>query len=106
MLVTISGRTGRAAETKFIPRKDGSGNFPVAETDLAVRVTSEDSDWYKIKFIGDTLVKAAEYIGKGVVLSVIGEFSFETWTNDSGEACSRPVINVTEFQLPSKSTTV
>jgi single-stranded DNA-binding protein len=106
MLVTISGRTGRATETKFVPRKDGSGNYPIAETTLAVKVTSEDSDWYKLKFIGDTLVKAAEYIAKGVVLSVVGEFLFETWTNDSGEACSRPVINVSEIQLPPKPTTI
>jgi single-stranded DNA-binding protein len=106
MLVTLSGNTGRAAEIKFIPRKDGNGHVSIAETTLAVKVTSEDSDWYKLKFIGDTLVKAAEYIGKGVVLSVVGELLFETWDDEEGKPCSRPVVNVSEIQLPSKPKTI
>jgi single-stranded DNA-binding protein len=106
MLVTLSGNTGRAAEIKFIPRKDGNGHVSIAETSLAVKVSTEDTDWFKLKFIGDTLVKAAEYIGKGVVLSVVGELSFETWDDEDGEPCSRPVVNVSEIQLPPKPKTV
>jgi single-stranded DNA-binding protein len=106
MLVTLSGNTGRAAEIKYIPRKDGSGNFAIAETNLAVKVTNEDTDWFKLKFLGDTLVKAAKYIGKGVVLSVVGELSFETWDDEEGKPCSRTVVNVSEIQLPPKPKTV
>jgi single-strand DNA-binding protein len=103
MLVTISGNTGRAAEIKLIPRKDGSGHVAIGETSLAVKVTSEDTDWYKLKFIGDSLTKAAGYIIKGAAICVVGELIFENWTDDeSGESCSRPVINVSEIQLPSK----
>jgi single-stranded DNA-binding protein len=106
MLVTLSGNTGRAAEIKFIPRKDGNGHVSIAETSLAVKVTSEDSDWYKLKFIGDSLVKAAEYITKGAGICVVGEMTFETWDDESGERCARPVINVSEIQLPPKPKTV
>jgi single-stranded DNA-binding protein len=106
MLVSISGRTGRAIETKSIPRKDGSGNFEVAETSLFVKVSTEDSDCYKIKFVGDALTKAAKYITKGIVLAVVGELSFETWNDDQGKPCARPVVNATEFQLPPKPATI
>jgi single-stranded DNA-binding protein len=106
MLVTLSGNTGRAAEIKFIPRKDGSGDFAIAETSLAVKVTSEDTDWFKVKFIGDSLIKAADYITKGAAICVVGELTFETWTDDRGETCARPVINVSEIQLPPKPKTV
>jgi single-stranded DNA-binding protein len=106
MLVTLSGNTGRPAESKFIPRKDGNGTVAIAETSLAVKVTSEDTDWYKLKFIGDSLVKAAEYITKGAAICIVGELTFESWNNESGDICTRPVINVSEIQLPSKPKTV
>jgi single-stranded DNA-binding protein len=106
MLVTVSGHTGRPAEIKSIARKDGNGHVSIAETSLAVKVTNEDSDWYKLKFIGDSLVKAAEYITKGAAICVVGEMSFETWEDESGKRCARPVVNVSEIQLPPKSKTV
>jgi single stranded DNA-binding protein len=102
MQVTISGYTGRDAEVKAIPRRDGSGNVSIAETSLAVKVGVEETDWYKLKFIGDTLCKAAEYIFKGAAICVVGELTFENWNDEQGKACSRPLINVTEVQLPSK----
>jgi single-stranded DNA-binding protein len=106
MLVTVSGNTGRTAEIKFIPRKDGNGKVVIGETSLAVKVTTEDTDWYKLKFVGDSLAKAAEYITKGAGICVVGEFTFENWQNEHGEPCARPVINVSEIQLPPKPKTV
>jgi single-stranded DNA-binding protein len=106
MLVTISGNTGRAAEIKLIPRKDGNGNVAIGETSLAVKVTSEDTDWYKLKFIGDSLTKLAGYIFKGAAICVVGELTFETWNDEDGESCTRPVINVSEIQLPPKPKTI
>jgi single-stranded DNA-binding protein len=105
MLVTLSGNTGRAAEIKFIPRKDGNGHVSIGETSLAVKVSTEDTDWYKLKFIGDSLAKAAKYIVKGAAISVVGELTFERWTDESGDVCARPVINVSEIQLPGKPKT-
>jgi single-stranded DNA-binding protein len=106
MQATISGYTGRDAEIKPIPRKDGSGNVSIGETTLAVKVGVEETDWYKLKFIGDTLSKAAKYIFKGDAICVVGNLTFETWNDEQGKACSRPVINVSEVQLPPKPKTV
>jgi single-stranded DNA-binding protein len=106
MLVTLSGNTGCAAELKSIPRNDGTGFFNLAETSLAVKVSTDTSDWYKLKFVGDNLTKPASYITKGMQICIVGEFVFENWTNDKGELCVRPVVNVSEIQLPRKPKTV
>jgi single-stranded DNA-binding protein len=103
MLVTLSGNTGYAAKVKSIPRNDGTGSFNLAETSLAVKVSSDTSDWYKLKFVGDNLTKLASYITKGMQICIVGELIFENWTDDKGELCIRPVVNVSEIQLPRKS---
>jgi single-stranded DNA-binding protein len=102
MQVTLSGRTGRVVQTNDVPRHDGSGSFQVAETSLAVNVTKDTADWHKLKFVGDSLVTAASYIPKGAPVSVTGTLTFEHWTDEDGELQSRPVVAVSEVQLPAK----
>ena len=102
MLVTLSGRTGRAVQTNDVPRHDGSGSFQVADTSLAVNVTKDATDWHKLKFVGDSLVNAAGYIAKGVIVSVTGTLTFEHWDDGDGELRSKPVVTVSEVQLPAK----
>jgi single-strand DNA-binding protein len=102
MLVTLSGRTGRAVETNDVERHDGSGSFQITETSLAVNVTKDTADWYKLRFTGDSLVTAASYIAKGVILSVTGTLTFEHWTDEDGVLRSKPVVAVSEVQLPTK----
>jgi single-stranded DNA-binding protein len=103
MLVTVSGRTGRIVETNDVERHDGSGSFQIAETSLAVNVTKDTADWYKLKFVGDSLVKAASFIAKGALVSVVGTMTFEHWTDEDGELRSKPVVAVSEIQLPAKA---
>ena len=62
MQVTLSGHTGRTTSTSDVPRKDGSGYFQISDTSLAVKVSEDTTDWYQLKFIGDSLVKAANYL--------------------------------------------
>ncbi len=62
MQVTLSGHTGRSTSTSDVPRKDGSGYFQISDTSLAVKVSEDATDWYQLKFIGDSLVKAASYV--------------------------------------------
>jgi single-stranded DNA-binding protein len=103
MLVTVSGRTGRVVETNDVERHDGSGSFQIAETSLAVNVAKDTADWYKLKFVGDSLVKAAGFIAKGAPTSVVGTMTFEHWTDEDGELRSKPVVAVSEIQLPAKA---
>ena len=106
MLVTLSGNTGRDVEIKSIPLRDETGSFQLAEIPLAVKVAEDVTDWYKLKFVGDNLVKIASYVTKGMSLCIVGELTFESWTNSKEELCHCAVINVSEIQLPPKSATV
>jgi single-stranded DNA-binding protein len=103
MQVTLSGYTGKDTETNFIPLRNGNGNVMIAETSLAVKVTAEETDWYKLKFVGDRLTKVTEYLAKGTLLSIVGDLTFENWNDKEGNPQSRPVINVKELQLPPKA---
>jgi single-stranded DNA-binding protein len=102
MQVTLSGRTGREVKFSKIERHDGSGSFQVAETALAVKVNQDDTDWYSLKFTGDSLTKAANYIHKGGLVANVGELNFEYWTNEDGELRAKPVVTISEVQLPEK----
>jgi single-strand DNA-binding protein len=104
MEVTLSGYTGRAAEIKSFDREDGSGSFRIGEASLAVNVGKDTpADWYKLKLVGDALVKAASYIGKGALIAVTGSLSFENWDDKEGNMRSKAVVTVSEIQLPAKN---
>ncbi len=103
MQVAISGHTGRVVQTNDVPRHDGSGSFQIAETSLAVNVTKDATDWYELKFTGDSLVKAAAYIAKGALVSVVGTLTFKHWNDEDGVLRSRGVVAVSEVQLPAKA---
>lgn len=102
MQLTLSGRTGRVVETNHVERHDGTGSFQIAETSLAVTAAKDVSDWYKLKFVGDALVTAANYIPKGALVSVVGTLTFEHWDDDDGNLRSKPVVAVSEVQLPTR----
>jgi single-stranded DNA-binding protein len=102
MQITLSGRTGREVKFTNVERHDGSGSFPVADTALAVKVSQDDTDWYALKFTGTSLQNAASYIHKGALISVTGDLAFEYWNNEDGELRAKPVVTVSEVQLPEK----
>lgn len=102
MLVTLSGHTGRSTSTADVLRKDATGYFQISDTSLAVKVTEDATDWYQLKFVGDARVKAASFLTKGSLISVTGELTFESWNDEDGELRARPVVTISEIQLPSK----
>jgi single-stranded DNA-binding protein len=100
MKVTLSGRTGKETISKLIPLKDGSGDIQITEASLAVKVSSERTDWYKLKFLGDRLNELASYLNKGMLLSLVGDLTFETWIDDDGIRKSKGIVTVKDIQLP------
>jgi single-stranded DNA-binding protein len=102
MFVTLSGYTGRATSTADVPRKDGTGYFQISDTALAIKVTDDATDWYQLKFVGDALVKAANFLTKGSPISIVGDMVFESWNDENGELRAKPVVTVSEIQLPPK----
>jgi single-stranded DNA-binding protein len=103
MQVTLSGYTGRNIETKHLPLRDGNGHVLLAETTLAVKVGKDSTDWFKLKFLGDRLKVATEYITKGSLVSIIGNLTFEHWNGEDGSPRSTAVITVQDVQIPARS---
>jgi single-stranded DNA-binding protein len=98
MLVTISGCTGR--DIKVVP-SDGT-TATINEAPLAVKI-ADTKDWYLLKFASEALIKASQYLRKGARISVVGELTFEDWIDESQTRCSKPVVMVSDFQLPAKA---
>jgi single-stranded DNA-binding protein len=101
--VTLSGRVGGNAEFKDIPLKDGTGSFEIAEVSLAVSPSKDKTDWYRLTIQGDSLLKAANYIQRGSVLSVVGDLTMESWQDADDTFRYKPAVRVRQLQLPSKS---
>ncbi|WP_373545691.1 single-stranded DNA-binding protein [Chamaesiphon sp.] len=66
-------------------------------------LTLDTTDWYQLKFIGDSLVKAANYLTKGCPVSIVGDMAFEHWNDEDGNLRAKPVVTVSEIQLPPKA---
>lgn len=103
MLVTISGYTGRDIKSTQVPTNDGSGTCTVTDTAVAVKVAADATDWYLAKFTDNALVKDSKYITKGSLISLVGELTFEEWTDEQHYRRSKPVVTVCDLQLPKSS---
>jgi hypothetical protein len=103
MIVFISGNIGQDdAVIKDVPFKDGSGTFRVGEASVAVKVSQDVSNWFRLKFRGDRLLNASQYVAARSPFSGTGRLSFESWETSTHEKKTRPVINLTELQLAPK----
>lgn len=100
MHVTLSGYIGRDIKTSEVPSDDGTGTCAVSETALAVKVAADATDWYLIKLTGDALAKASQFLTKGSLISVVGELTFEDWIDEEQNRRSKPIVLVTDLQLP------
>lgn len=104
MIVFISGNIGRDnAAIKDVPLKNGTGSFQVGEASVAVKVSQDVSDWFGLKFRGDRLLKASQYVAARSAFSGTGRLSFDHWETPTQEQKTRPVINLTEVQLAPKA---
>ena len=99
MLVTLSGRIGRAVSTTDRLLPDGSGHTLVAEAPLGITVAENVTDWYLLKFTDAALVKAAQFIVKNAQVSVVGDMVFEDFLDSDQVRRSKPVVTVSDLQL-------
>ena len=99
MLVALSGRIGRAVSTIDNLLPDGSGHTLVAEAPLGITVAEGVTDWYLLKFTDAALVKAAQFIVKGVQVSAVGDMVFEDFLDSDRVRRSKPVVTVSDLQL-------
>ena len=95
--VTLVGRAGRDPEVRYFE----SGSM-VANLTMAVNRRSRDDepDWFNLEIWGKQAQVAADYVKKGALLSIIGSFKLDRWTDRaSGEERSKPVVRVDRLEL-------
>ncbi len=93
--ICLAGRTGRDTEIRFFD----SGNSK-ASTSLAVRRTSDQTDWFDLEAWGKTGEVMSNYVAKGGLIAVQGQIKFEEWNDkNTGGLRTKIVVNVGELEL-------
>jgi single-strand DNA-binding protein len=93
--VSIAGRTGSDPEVKYF--ESGTNKTSVS---LAVRRTSDQTDWFDLEAWGKTAEVMGNYVRKGGLIGISGQLKLEEWTDrNSGELRSKPVISVNQLDL-------
>ncbi|MFQ4141730.1 single-stranded DNA-binding protein [Fischerella thermalis CCMEE 5273] len=95
--ITLVGRAGQEPEVRYFE----SGAVK-ASISVAVRppYKSETPLWFDLTAWGATAEVIANYVKKGTQIAVLGEFSFDRWTDkNSGTMRSKPVVTVQKIEL-------
>ncbi|MDM9383503.1 single-stranded DNA-binding protein [Chlorogloeopsis sp. ULAP01] len=95
--ITLVGRAGQEPEVRYFE----SGAVK-ASISVAVRppYKSETPLWFDLTAWGSTAEVIANYVKKGTQIAILGEFSFDRWTDkNSGTMRSKPVVTVQKIEL-------
>ena len=93
--ISLAGRTGRDPELRYF--ESGTNKASVS---LAVRRTSDQTDWFDLEAWDKKAEVMSNYVRKGGLIGINGQLKFEEWTDrQTSELRSKPVILVTELEL-------
>ncbi|MBW4512877.1 MAG: single-stranded DNA-binding protein [Scytonematopsis contorta HA4267-MV1] len=97
--VTLIGRAGNDPEIRYFE----SGKVKVSLS-LAVRppYRSEQPLWFDIEAWGKTAEIIKDYVQKGGMIAVQGEFVFDRWTDQQGNSRSKGIIKAENIELLSQ----
>lgn len=97
--VSMIGRAGRDAETKYFESGSVLSNVP-----LAVNRKKDVTDWFDLDMWGKTAEIASDFVKKGTMFGITGSLTFQHWIDrNSGQPRSKPVIKVNRLTLLPKS---
>lgn len=80
---TFSGNLGRDAEQRFTAGGDSVVQFSVPVT--SGFGDKEITSWVRCAMFGDRGTKVLQYLKKGQLVGVSGEFAARPWTNKEGQ---------------------
>lgn len=96
--VNLVGRVGRDPDVRYFE----SGSV-VCKLTLAVdraRRNSDNPDWFNLELWGKTAEVAANYVQKGGMIGISGQFKLDRWQDRStGAERTSPVIHVSDLRL-------
>lgn len=98
--IVVSGNLGKDAVLRFTPNGKHITTFSIpAKSGFG---DNEKTSWLQCKMFGPMAEKLTGYLHKGSKVTVVGEFTIEEWTKDSGEKVQTPTILVRDIDLPPK----
>lgn len=98
--IVISGNLGKDAVLRVTPNGKNITTFSIpAKSGFG---DNEKTAWLQCKMFGVMAEKLTGYLHKGSKVTVVGEFTIEEWTKDSGEKVQTPTILVRDIDLPPK----
>lgn len=100
-IFTFTGNLGKDAEQKFLANGDSVAS-------MSVPVTSGFGDkqktaWVRCTLFGKRGESVFQYLKKGQLVGVTGEFSMNEWTDKDGMKRSSPEVRISDLQLLGKS---
>lgn len=98
---TASGFAGADMELRYTPNGTCIGNFQIP-VDSGYGEKKKTA-WVTCRIIGERAEKLSQYIKKGSLITVTGEFTMDVWDGTDGTKHSRPCILVNDFQLPPRT---
>ena len=101
--ISFTGRLTRDAEKKTTPNGVALITFSAA-SDVGYG-DKKVTNWFNCQIWGKKAEgKLAEYLAKGVMVFVIGEFTLRQWANKEGVKQISPDVNILSIDMLSKRT--
>jgi single-strand DNA-binding protein len=98
--IVVSGNLGKDAVLRVTPNGKHIATFSIpAKSGFGDK---EKTSWMQCKMFGAMAEKLTGYLHKGSKVTVVGEFTLEEWTKETGEKVQTPTILVRDIDLPPK----
>lgn len=100
-VITFTGNAGRDAETRFTPSGDAITSFSVALS--SGYGDKKLTTWLNCSLFGKRGETLAQYIKKGTLLGVVGEFQARPYTTKDGDEKISLEVRVSDVTLLGKA---
>lgn len=100
--VTLTGRVGTDPDIFTTKNGTGGAEFRMAVNQYKGPNKDSTTGWYSIVLWGGR-ANVAQYIQKGMGLTVVGTLTQNEWTTDKGETRTDMVVDAAVVKLPPKS---
>ena len=94
--LTVVGNVGKDAEIRFLPNGDPVCSFSVADS----QGRDKPAIWWACSLYGKRAESLAQYITKGIQVTVVGHISEREWTDKDGNKRKSMEIRVNDIALP------
>lgn len=94
--LTVVGNVGKDAEVRFLPNGDPVCNFTLADS----QGRDKPAIWWSAGLYGKRAETLAQYITKGIQVTVVGHISEREWTDKDGNKRKSMEIRVNDIALP------